>query len=128
FNVSSPDDLSLAIYAPSITHERIAGFGRHVVEAAEARDEVARAIITDAGRELGRAAVAVIRRLQMQRERFQVAYVGGVFRAGELILSPLRQVINGVAAQAYLAPPQMPPAIAAARMARAHLERLALAG
>jgi N-acetylglucosamine kinase-like BadF-type ATPase len=118
----------MVIYAPSMTNEHIAGFGRQVVEAAEERDEVARAIITDAGRELGKAAVAVIRRLQMQRERFQVAYVGGVFNAGELILSPLRQVINGVAAQAYLAPPQLLPAIAATQMARAHLERLALAG
>lgn len=128
FNVTSPDDLSLAIYAPSMTHEHIAGFGRPVVEAAQQRDEVARAIITEAGRELGKAAVAVIRRLQMQRERFQVAYVGGVFKAGELILSPLRQVINGVAGQAYLAPPHLSPAIAAAHMARAHLARLALAG
>jgi hypothetical protein len=64
----------------------------------------------------------------MQRERFQVAYVGGVFNASELILAPLRQVVNGVAPQAYFAPPQMPPAIAATQMARAHLERLALAG
>jgi N-acetylglucosamine kinase-like BadF-type ATPase len=128
FNVTSPDDLSLAIYAPSMTHEHIAGFGRPVVEAAQQRDEVARAIIVEAGRELGKAAVAVIRRLQMQRERFQVAYVGGVFKAGELILSPLRQVINGVAGQAYLAPPHLSPAIAAAHMARAHLARLALAG
>jgi N-acetylglucosamine kinase-like BadF-type ATPase len=128
FKVAAPDDLGFAIYAPSMTNERIAGFGRCVVEAAEKRDEVARAIIADAGRELGKAAKAVIRKLGMERERFQVAYVGGVFRAGDLILAPLREVINAVARQAYLAPPHMPPAIAAAHMARAQLERLALAG
>jgi len=128
FNVSTADDLSLALYAPSMTNERIAGFGRQVVEAAQKKDAVAREIITEAGRELGKAAVAVIRKLQMEPERFQVAYVGGVFRAGELILSPLREVVTRTAPQAYFAPPQLAPAIAAAQMARAHLERLALAG
>ena len=128
FKVAAPDDLGFALYAPSMTNERIASFGRYVVEAAEKHDEVARAIIADAGRELGKAAKAVIRKLGMERERFQVAYVGGVFRAGELILAPLREVINAVARQAYLAPPHTPPAIAAAHMARAQLERLALAG
>jgi len=128
FKVAAPDDLGFAIYAPSMTNERIAGFGRCVVEAAQKRDEVARAIIAEAGRELGKMATAVIRKLGMERERFQVAYVGGVFRAGDLILAPLREVINAVARQAYLAPPHTPPAIAAAHMARAQLERLALVG
>jgi N-acetylglucosamine kinase-like BadF-type ATPase len=128
FNVATPDDLSMAIYAPSMTNERIAGFGRSVVEAAQKRDAVAHAIVAEAGRELGRAASAVIRRLQMERERFQVAYVGSVFRAGELIFDPLRETISAVAPQAYLAPPQLAPAVAAAQMARAHLQRLALAG
>ncbi|HEX8072670.1 MAG TPA: BadF/BadG/BcrA/BcrD ATPase family protein [Pyrinomonadaceae bacterium] len=128
FNVATPDDLSMAIYAPSMTHERIAGFGRCVVEAAQRHDEVARALVAEAGRELGRAAVAVIRRLQMGRERFQVAYVGSVFNAGELIFAPLRETIHAAAPHAYLAPPQHPPAVAAAQMAHAHLQRLALAG
>src|SRR2546423_1271886 len=60
FNVAAPDDLSMAIYAPSMTNERIAGFGRCVVEAAQKKDPVAREIIGDAGRELGKAAAAVI--------------------------------------------------------------------
>ena len=128
FNVAAPDDLSMAIYAPSMTNERIAGFGRQVVEAAQKKDAVAREIITDAGRELGKAAGAVIRKLQMEQERFQVAYVGSVFGAGELILNPLREVVTRLAPQAYFAPPQLAPAVAAAQMARAHVERLALAG
>ncbi len=128
FNVTAPEDLSLALYAPSMTNEHLAGFGRNVIVAAQKRDAVARAIIAEAGRELGQAAVAVIRKLNMQAERFQVAYVGGVFHADELILRPLREIINSVAPHAYLAPPHLPPAIAAAHMARAHRERLALAG
>ena len=109
FNVATTDDLSTAIYAPSMTNDRIAGFGKRVIEAAKSGDEVAREIVRDAGRELGIAAAAVIRKLRMGRERFQVAYVGGVFAAGDLILDPLRAEIARVAPQAYLAPPLLSP-------------------
>lgn len=120
FHVSTADDLATAIYAPTITNERIAGFARLVIDAAGDNDEVARAIISDAGKELGIAAAAVIRNLKMEQERFQVAYVGGVFAAGELVLEALRNEVQRIAPKAYLAPPRFPPAVAAARMARVH--------
>lgn len=127
FNVASPDDLSTAIYAPSMTNDRIAGFGRSVVEAARARDAAAREIVQEAGRELGAAAVAVVERLGMERERFPIGYVGGVFSAGNLVLEPLRKAVARAAPYAHLAPPVVAPAEAAARMARDNLQ-LALAG
>lgn len=127
FHVSNADDLSTAIYAPTITNERIAGFARLVIEAAKAGDQVAREINAEAGRELGIAAAAVIRNLKMEQERFQVAYVGGVFAAGELVLEALRNEVQRVAPKAYLGPPRFPPAIAAARMAREHINHVALA-
>lgn len=129
FHVSEPNDLSTAIYAPTITNERIAGFGKHVVEAAKAKDQAAREIVTEGGRELGSAAVAVIRNLKMEREAFQVAYVGGIFKsAGELMLTQIREEIRRVAPNAYLNPPRFSPAEAAARMAWEHLHQMALAG
>jgi N-acetylglucosamine kinase-like BadF-type ATPase len=127
FHVTVADDLSTAIYAPTITNERIAGFGKQVIEVARRGDPVALEIVTDAGRELGRSAVAVIHKLRLENERFQVAYVGGVFLAGELILTPLRQGVARVARKAFIAPPAYPPPVAAARMARVLLNDLALA-
>lgn len=127
FHVSTADDLSTAIYAPTITNERIAGFARQVIEAARAKDRVARSIMVEAGTELGIAAAAVIRNLKMEGERFQVAYVGGVFAAGELLLEALRGEVARIAPRAFLAPPRYPPAVAAARMAREHPNRVALA-
>ncbi|MDT5062613.1 MAG: hypothetical protein QOH63_3072 [Acidobacteriota bacterium] len=127
FNVATTDDLLIAIYAPGMTNERIAGFSKYVTQAAKSGDEVARAIVVEAGRELGVAAVAVIRKLRIARERFQVSYVGGVFAAGELLLDPLREEITRVAPNAFLAPPKLPPAVAAARMAREHLHRFPVA-
>jgi N-acetylglucosamine kinase-like BadF-type ATPase len=128
FHVTTADDLTTAIYAPTITNERLAGFGRDVVEAAKRKDPVGLQIVTEGGTELGRAAVAVIRRLQMERDRFQIAHVGGVFRsADELILGPLRSEVARVAPRAYFEPPHFAPAVAAARMARDRINQIALA-
>jgi N-acetylglucosamine kinase-like BadF-type ATPase len=127
FNVTAADDLSTAVYAPNMTNTRIAGFGARVVDAAKRRDAVAREIVEEAGRELAAAAAAVVRKLKMERERFQVGYVGGVFAAGDLILSPLAEGLGRVAPRAFLAPPVLAPAEAAARMAGEQLQ-LALAG
>lgn len=127
FNLTNPDDLSTALYAPGMTGDRIAGFARPVIEAAKGGDIAARGVVADAGRELGEAAAAVIRRLRMERERFLIGYTGGVFAAGNLILNPLRATVREIAPQATLTPPQIAPAESAAQMARNHL-RLALAG
>lgn len=128
FHCSDPNDLSTAIYSPTITNERLAGFARNIIEAAKENDPVAREIVTNAGRELGVAAVAVIRNLKLQAETFQVGYVGGIFNgAGELVLDEIRKEVNRVAPKAYLAPPRFSPAVAAARMARQHVNHVALA-
>lgn len=128
FHVSDPNDLSTAIYAPSITNERLAGFSRYVIAAAKAKDRIAREIIFEGGQELGLAAAAVIRNLKLERETFPVAYVGGVFDAAhELVLASLSEEVKRVAPKAYLGPPRFSPAVAAARMAREHLNHMALA-
>lgn len=127
FNVATTDDLLIAIYAPGMTNDRIAGFGKRVIETAQGGDRVAREIVAEAGRELGIAATAVIRKLRMGRERFQVGYVGGVFAAGDLLLDSLREEIARAAPEAYIAPPHLAPALAAARMAREQLQRMPVA-
>ncbi len=129
FHVTSPEDLSTAIYAPTMTNERLAGFGKQVIEAAKAKDPVAREIVAEAGRELGLAVEAVIRNLKLEPERFQVAYVGGVFDAGgDLVLGPMSERILQIAPLAFVAPPRMSPSLAAARIARERSNLVALAG
>lgn len=128
FHVTTPDDLSTAIYAPTITNERLAGFGKHVVDAAKVKDAVAREILAEGARELGLMIGAVVRNLKLEDERFQVGHVGGVFdSAGELILAPLREQLKQIAPKAFLAPPRFSPAVAAARMARERANHVALA-
>jgi N-acetylglucosamine kinase-like BadF-type ATPase len=118
-----------AIYAPSITNDRLAGFGKDVIEAAKQKDAVALAIIEESGAELALATITVIKNLHMERDRFQIAHVGGVFTAsGELIVERIRKEVQKVAPLAYFQPPHFSPAVAAARMAREHINHIALAG
>ncbi|MBL8170970.1 MAG: ROK family protein, partial [Acidobacteria bacterium] len=91
---------------------------RIAVEAAEKGDQVALQILRDSAEELAKAAVAVIEQLRMEHDSFRVAYVGGVFESGELILAPLRAAIQKVASRAEIAPPLDPPVIGAVNLAK----------
>ncbi len=118
FDISSVDELAMAISAPGLTHDRFAGFARRVVDVARLGDAVARDILRNAGAELATLAIAVVRQLGMQQERFQVAYVGGVFNAGDLVMQPLIEALQDCAPRAELVAPRVDPAVAAARRAR----------
>jgi glucosamine kinase len=120
FGVSSPSELPSVIYDTSTkAMGEIAPLSHAVVEAAREGDAAARGILADAALELARAVAAVIEQLKMQAEAFRVAYVGGVFEAGELVLAPLRESIALIAPQAYLAPPLFAPVIGAVKLALA---------
>lgn len=117
FRASNVENLIGAIYAPNMDNSRIAGFARLVVETAEDGDKVALEILTDAGLELGNAAVAVIKKLSLEDREVPIGCVGSVFKAGRLLTDPMKSVISAVAPKARLAEPHMPPAHAAALMA-----------
>ena len=119
FHVAMPPELPPVIYNEPIKvmHE-IAQLSKLVVQHAEAGDPVACAILTDAATELARAVNAVIKKLGMQQQHFRVAYVGGVFNAGELVLGPLRQQIQQYAPGAELAAPLFAPVEGAVKLAR----------
>lgn len=117
FRAGKPEDLLVAIYAPQVDNLRIAGFAKFVSEAAEEGDKVAKQILAEAGYELGLAATAVIRQLKLQRRKFPIATVGGVFKSGEIITESLIETVNKTAPKAYLIEPPLPPATAAAQMA-----------
>jgi N-acetylglucosamine kinase-like BadF-type ATPase len=121
FGVSSPPELPPVIYdSPADVHSRIAQLSKIVVKAAQEGDKVARAIIKDAAEELAKAAIAVIEQLKMEKDTFNLSYVGGVFESGELILTTLREEIQKVAPNAEIAPPLDPPVIGAVKMVMAN--------
>ena len=117
YGMCNPVDLPRFVYAASTHADDIARYGKLVVEAAQAGDGVARDILDDAGRELGECVLAVVRKLDLQNEEFPVAYVGGAFRAGDLLLEPLRRTIQAEAPRANIIPPRHSPVEGAAQMA-----------
>jgi glucosamine kinase len=111
------EDLPYFVYAPTTHADDIATYFRLVLEAAQNGDVTALEIFRAEGRELGLTVAAAARKLKMLSERFPVAYVGGAFRAGELLLAPLREAILAEAPGAELRPAAERPVVGAARLA-----------
>lgn len=117
FRASNVENLIGALYAPQMDNSRIAGFAQLVVETAKDGDKIAIEIISEAGRELGVAAVAVLKKLGLQRRKVPIGCVGSIFNAGDLLTGPMTELIGKVAPKAWLTEPLMPPSHAAALMA-----------
>jgi N-acetylglucosamine kinase-like BadF-type ATPase len=117
YDMCSPEDLPRFVYATTTHADDIARYGKLVIESARLGDEVAREILERAGRELAECVLAVARRLSLTTIKFPVAYVGGVFNAEDVLLGPMRGVVQKQAPQAALNPPQHTPVEGAAMMA-----------
>jgi N-acetylglucosamine kinase-like BadF-type ATPase len=86
-------------------------FAPVVYQTASQGDPVALSIIQWAGSELGHTAVAVIRQLGIGHEEFEVVLVGSLYEIGEMIIGPMRQVINAEAPKARLIRLSCPPVV-----------------
>lgn len=117
YGMCQPDELPYFVYAPSTHANDIAAYCKLVIDAARRGDAVARAIFEAEGEELAVTVLAVARALGILREGFPVAWVGGAFAAGPLLLDPLASRLHHEAPGARLQQPVESPLIGAARMA-----------
>lgn len=87
---------------------RVAGFAREVFEAAKDGDRAALRVCREAGRALGRLAVETVRGSGFRARPIPLVVTGGVFYAGGLITTPLKQVLrsSGLAFQVYPPAPE----------------------
>ncbi len=92
-----------------------------VLEAADAGDNAAREILSNAAVVLSSLAAAVIRRLGLKDEEFVLAKSGGVFGRSRLLDATLDSALSRAAPRAKIGPLGASPAVGAARLA----ERLA---
>ena len=60
---------------------------------------------------MARLAVAVIKRLKMEDDRFSVVPFGGVFRARELVLDSFQKTLQAIAPQAKVIKPRFEPVV-----------------
>jgi N-acetylglucosamine kinase-like BadF-type ATPase len=113
----APSDLPRFVYAQTTHADDLARVGKLVIDAAESGDTLAAEIVSRSGAELARAVLAVAGRIGIASSDFPVAYVGGVFNAGELLLAPMRNAILAAAPKARILLPEHTPVEGAARMA-----------
>lgn len=89
-----------------------------VVQSALAGDVVSQDILASAGKALAELAVSVIGKLGLQNEPFLIAKSGGVFAEPSQVESVLSAELSRIAPHARAEPLRIPPARAAAELAR----------
>lgn len=105
------------IYAEPVPTRAVAGFAADVAAEAQAGDEAALAILSDAARELAISACAAAGRLFEPGEPVLVSYAGNVFQAGELVLKPFAQELGARLPEASVVAPAGDPLAGAFELA-----------
>lgn len=100
-----------------LTRVEVASLCPVVVDVARKGDYTAIRILREAGVELGRLAVAVIKRLGMEQESFAIVPYGGVFKAGELVMNSFSDTCLAIAPHATIASPRFEPEVGAVLIA-----------
>ncbi len=126
FGRRTPEAVMLAMYEERLPAARRNELAPAVFREAAAGDAVARSLIDRLAAELAGMASALIRRLHLTRQPVDVVLAGGVFNATDpAFYRQLTEQIVGVAPQARLVRPLIPPVGGAALLA---LDRLATDG
>lgn len=110
-------DIVRKIYGKRTSPEKIASIAPLVSQLAEAGDEVAINILKDSAEELALAAKAVIKGLNMEDEKLQIAISGSVFSAGDTLLIPFSESIKSTTPKAEIIKPRFEPAMGAILLA-----------
>lgn len=99
----SAEAMLRARVAKEIGQQRVNALCPLIFAAAEAGDEVARAIMFKEGEILAEYVAALIRRFEMQELEFDVVLNGGVFKGqGSLLIQTVAQAIRRVAPRAHI--------------------------
>jgi N-acetylglucosamine kinase-like BadF-type ATPase len=117
-NMQSVEDLVGKVYAQAMPRDQMSKLASLVLEAAKEGDKVAAGILEYAGSELGTAAVAVAKQLNMLGSEFEVATAGGILdNFGEFIMGPLRATVLAYAPKARFTRAKFDPVVGAVIMA-----------
>lgn len=116
FSLNEVRDITRLVYAKSFSRTTLANLAPSVAALAGAGDVIAGRIMADAGQELGRAAVAVARKLGVAEPAVYTA--GGVFSAGGMVLDPFRQTVQASMPRSNINPALYPPVVGALLLAR----------
>ncbi len=113
FKISKADQLVPIVYRTPLNRGFIGGFSRKVTSLADHGHNLSRTILAQAGRELGHLATAALTELRLLNSSGKVAACGGVFAAGDWILSPMQERILQSAPNQKLTLPEFMPEVGA---------------
>jgi N-acetylglucosamine kinase-like BadF-type ATPase len=107
-------DLMHRIYVPGLSKHEIAALAPAVIDAARVGDEAALDLLRQGMRELALCVWAVAHHLDLADGICELTLVGGLLRAGAVVLNLLRDEILSRLPQCRLTLPEMPPVFGAA--------------
>jgi N-acetylglucosamine kinase-like BadF-type ATPase len=108
FGVDTVEALASLVYSKPLTKSEIARFAIETAALAEQGDEVARELFERGARMLGGQIAAVIERTGLEGP-FPVGLIGSTYKAGEVLLAPLRARVAEAAPQASVEIVESPP-------------------
>lgn len=112
-SIESPEDIISKVYVERMSVRDLARLAPLVTEAARRGDSVALQIVEESARQLALHVVSLVKKLKMMEEQpIKVALVGGVFRAGNVIVDPFRRFLEKHFA-VEIVKPELPPAVGA---------------
>ena len=110
-------DLHYRLYTQGIGKAEIAAFAPLVMEAAATGDAMAQQLIRQGMHELAQMVAAVARNLGWAAAPCEVTLTGGLWRAGDTVLTPFRQALADLLPAARIVTPELPPVIGACVLA-----------
>jgi len=116
-DISDMNDIMHRIYVPPMSRTEIAALAPLVISAASRQDEVAIALIKKGMDALADCALAVARRLRLDQDESELALIGGIFSAGDIVLNPLKQAVCWHLPACKITLAEHPPVIGAALLA-----------
>jgi N-acetylglucosamine kinase-like BadF-type ATPase len=116
FQVESIELIIGKIYQPGFDRGHMAKLAPLVFAAAENGDAVAQRLIAQTGFELGRHALAVLKKFE-SRQKISLVLLGGLFRRRDMLLPAFWQALECEKDRLQLAEPRFPPVIGAALLA-----------
>ena len=115
--LSCMDDIMRHIYVQGMSRAEIAALGPLVIEAARAGDPVALEIIRCGAQDMADCILAVARRLCFDSGVCELALTGGVFRAGDVVVQPLREAVWKKLPRCRITLAELPPVLGACLLA-----------
>jgi N-acetylglucosamine kinase-like BadF-type ATPase len=111
YNLTDLEDIIYRIYQKPMTVEEIASISTLVTEAANRGDRIAREIFLHESEALAALVSTVAKRLHMASSKPDIYLTGGLFKAGQAILEPLKRELRKSIRHFTIRYPEFDPAV-----------------